>query len=64
MRWADIEERKEQEKLKAIGFVVGHTDWNRMMDPTGGASALNKIKFIEKAPKFVKASEKSKADNK
>lgn len=52
MRWADLEEKKEQEKLKAIGFVVGQTDWNRMLDPTEGASALTKVKFIEKAPKF------------
>lgn len=38
--------------MKAIGFVVGQTDWSRMMDPTEGSSALCNIKYIEKAPKF------------
>jgi len=46
VRWADIEERREQEKMREMGFVVGHTDWNRMMDPTFGGSALTKTKFI------------------
>lgn len=40
--------------MKQIGFVVGHTDWNKMMDPTSGSSALCDIKYIEKAPKFRK----------
>ncbi|XP_050054420.1 putative uncharacterized protein DDB_G0282133 isoform X2 [Aphis gossypii] len=31
VRWADMEERREQEKMRAIGFVVGQTDWNRML---------------------------------
>lgn len=48
VRWADIEEKREQDKMRAIGFVVGQTDWNRMMDPTAGSSALTKTKFIEK----------------
>lgn len=38
--------------MKAIGFVVGQTDWSLMMDPTEGSSALCNIKYIEKAPKF------------
>ncbi|KAF4521829.1 hypothetical protein B566_EDAN003703, partial [Ephemera danica] len=38
--WADLEERKEQERMRAIGFVVGQTDWSRMMDPTFGEGAL------------------------
>ncbi|CAL8111689.1 unnamed protein product [Orchesella dallaii] len=46
VRWADIEERREQEKMREMGFVVGHTDWKRMMDPTFGSSALTKTKFI------------------
>ncbi|XP_076395546.1 uncharacterized protein LOC100881003 isoform X2 [Megachile rotundata] len=42
VRWADLEERKEQEKMRAVGFVVGHTNWDRMMDPTKGGSALTR----------------------
>ncbi|CAK1543072.1 unnamed protein product [Leptosia nina] len=48
VRWADIEESREQEKMRAIGFVVGQTDWNRMTDPTMGSSALTKTKYIER----------------
>ncbi|RLU15043.1 hypothetical protein DMN91_012930 [Ooceraea biroi] len=44
--WADLEERKEQEKMRAVGFVVGHTNWDRMMDPTKGGSALTRTKFF------------------
>lgn len=51
VRWADIEEKKAQEKMRAIGFVVGQTDWNRMMDPTDGQGALTKTKFIERVRK-------------
>ncbi|XP_076283753.1 uncharacterized protein LOC143210621 [Lasioglossum baleicum] len=46
VRWADLEERKEQEKMRAVGFVVGHTNWDRMMDPTKGGSALTRTKFF------------------
>jgi len=46
VRWADIEERREQERMREMGFVVGQTDWKRMMDPTFGSSALTKTKFI------------------
>ncbi|XP_014467389.1 PREDICTED: uncharacterized protein LOC106740650 isoform X2 [Dinoponera quadriceps] len=46
VRWADLEERKEQEKMRAVGFVVGHTNWDRMMDPTQGESALTRTKYI------------------
>uniref|UniRef100_A0A0C9QNT3 YLP motif-containing protein 1 n=2 Tax=Fopius arisanus TaxID=64838 RepID=A0A0C9QNT3_9HYME len=46
VRWADLEERKEQEKMRAVGFVVGQTNWNRMMDPTKGGSALTRTKYI------------------
>ncbi|XP_066584532.1 uncharacterized protein ZAP3 [Prorops nasuta] len=46
VRWADLEERKQQEKLRAVGFVVGHTNWDRMMDPTKGGSALTRTKYI------------------
>ncbi|XP_047028174.1 putative uncharacterized protein DDB_G0282133 isoform X1 [Helicoverpa zea] len=48
VRWADIEERKQQEKMRAVGFVVGQTDWNRMTDPTMGSSALTQTKYIER----------------
>ncbi|CAK1582832.1 unnamed protein product [Parnassius mnemosyne] len=48
VRWADIEERRQQEKIRAIGFVVGQTDWNRMTDPTMGSSALTQTKYIER----------------
>lgn len=47
VRWADIEEKKAQEHMRKIGFIVGHTDWNRMTDETDGKSALEKTKFIE-----------------
>ncbi|XP_069691442.1 YLP motif-containing protein 1-like isoform X2 [Periplaneta americana] len=46
VRWADLEERREQEKMRAIGFVVGQTDWSRMTDPTFGESALTQTKYI------------------
>ncbi|XP_069360058.1 YLP motif-containing protein 1-like isoform X4 [Maniola hyperantus] len=48
VRWADLEERTQQEKMRAIGFVVGQTDWNRMTDPTMGSSALTQTKYIER----------------
>ncbi|KAH8275049.1 hypothetical protein KR018_004855 [Drosophila ironensis] len=51
VRWADIEEKRSQEKMRAIGFVVGQTDWNRMMDPHAGQRALNKTKYIERVRK-------------
>ncbi|GAB0089818.1 hypothetical protein DMENIID0001_044350 [Sergentomyia squamirostris] len=51
VRWADIEERRAQEKMRAIGFVVGQTDWSRMMDPSQGSSALTQTKYIERTPK-------------
>lgn len=48
VRWADIEEAKTQRRMRDMGFVVGVTDWNRMMDPTAGGSALTKTKYIER----------------
>ncbi len=32
--------------MRDLGFVVGQTDWRRMMDPTQGESALTRTKFI------------------
>lgn len=51
VRWADIEEKRAQQKMRAIGFVVGQTDWKRMMDPNAGNRALNKTKYIERVNK-------------
>lgn len=48
VRWADLEERKRQEKMRAIGFVVGQTDWSRMMDPMQGQGALTQTKYIDR----------------
>ena len=41
-----MEERKAQMKMRDIGFVVGQTNWNRMMDPSEGSSALTRTKII------------------
>ncbi|CAG0899679.1 unnamed protein product [Darwinula stevensoni] len=46
VRWADIEERREQKRMRDLGFVIGQTDWSRMTDPTLGSSALTKTKYI------------------
>ncbi|CAG0891337.1 unnamed protein product [Cyprideis torosa] len=46
VRWADIEERDAQRKIRDMGFIVGQTDWQRMTDPTFGGSALTKTKYI------------------
>ena len=51
VRWADIEEKQAQDKMRAIGFVVGQTDWKRMMDPNAGNRALNRTKYIERVNK-------------
>lgn len=32
--------------MRDVGFVVGNTDWNRMMDDSHADKALNKTKFI------------------
>lgn len=46
VRWADMEERREQEKMRAIGFVVGQTDWDRMLGRDQGESKLTQTKYI------------------
>ncbi|KAI9554282.1 hypothetical protein GHT06_019554 [Daphnia sinensis] len=46
VRWADVEEKMQQRKMRDLGFVVGQTDWSRMTDPTFGESALTKTKYI------------------
>ncbi|KAJ8954818.1 hypothetical protein NQ314_007009 [Rhamnusium bicolor] len=52
VRWADLEEQREQKKMRAIGFIVGHTNWDRMMDPTDGSSALTRTKYIDKVKHY------------
>jgi predicted kinase len=47
VRWADIEEKKEQQRMREVGFIVGQTDWNRMTDTSDGRSALERTKYIE-----------------
>lgn len=47
VRWADIEEKKEQERMRQVGFIVGQTDWNRMTDTSDGRNALEKTRYIE-----------------
>ena len=46
VRWADVEEKMQQKKIRDLGFVVGQTNWSRMTDPTFGESALTKTKYI------------------
>ncbi|GFY60039.1 YLP motif-containing protein 1 [Trichonephila inaurata madagascariensis] len=47
VRWADLEQRKELERLRDIGFVVGQTDWNKMTDPSPHADrALTRTKYF------------------
>ena len=48
VKWADLEEKRKQTKMRAIGFVVGQTDWKRMMDPSDGKDSLTKTKYIER----------------
>jgi len=46
VRWADIEEGAAQIRMRDVGFIVGQTNWNRMLDPNAGQSALNRTKII------------------
>ena len=46
VRWADMQERQNQKRMRDVGFVVGSTDWNRMMDDSQASKALNQTKFI------------------
>lgn len=46
VRWADIEEKSTQRRMREVGFVVGNTDWSRMMDDSHADKALNRTKFI------------------
>ncbi|XP_078001221.1 uncharacterized protein LOC144453752 [Glandiceps talaboti] len=46
VRWADIEERKDQEKKRALGFIVGQTDWEKITDDSYADKALNRTKLF------------------
>lgn len=48
MRWADLEEKKDADRKRAIGFVVGQTDWEKITDESGHLAerALNRTKYI------------------
>ncbi|KAM7395449.1 hypothetical protein PAMA_006957 [Pampus argenteus] len=48
VRWADLEEQKEADRKRAIGFVVGQTDWERITDESGqlAQKALNRTKYF------------------
>ena len=46
VRWADIEEKRLQDRDREIGFVVGQTNWNRMLDDDYAKKQLNKTKYI------------------
>ncbi|XP_055308866.1 YLP motif-containing protein 1-like [Sitodiplosis mosellana] len=51
VRWADLEEKREQDKQRAIGFVVGQ-GWSNLIDqPRDHSHALTKVKYIEKVRK-------------
>lgn len=46
VRWADIEESKQQKRMRDIGFVVGQTDWSKFTDPSHAERALTRTKYI------------------
>uniref|UniRef100_H3DG05 YLP motif-containing protein 1 n=1 Tax=Tetraodon nigroviridis TaxID=99883 RepID=H3DG05_TETNG len=48
VRWADLEEQKDADRKRAIGFVVGQTDWARITDESGQLAqrALNRTKYF------------------
>jgi len=46
VRWADIEERKDQMRRRELGFVVGQMDWAKMTDDSYADRALNRTKYI------------------
>uniref|UniRef100_A0A3Q2XN53 YLP motif containing 1 n=1 Tax=Hippocampus comes TaxID=109280 RepID=A0A3Q2XN53_HIPCM len=48
VRWADLEEQKDADRKRAIGFVVGQTDWEKITDDSGrlAQKALNRTKYF------------------
>lgn len=45
VRWADVEERKNQQKMRNLGFIVGQ-NWEQVLDPSNPEKALNRTKYI------------------
>jgi len=63
VRWADIEEKKVQDRMREVGFIVGQTDWKRMTDDSDGRNALEQTKYIESRSQVKKfAGESSHSD--
>ncbi|RUS76519.1 hypothetical protein EGW08_015712 [Elysia chlorotica] len=50
VRWADLEEKKTQNRRRDLGFIVGQTqrDWDRITDDDFAAKALNQTKYFYK----------------
>ena len=41
-----MEEMKDQQHARDIGFVVGQTNWDRLTDDDYAHKALNRTKYI------------------
>lgn len=50
VRWADLEEKKTQNRRRDLGFIVGQTqrDWERITDDDFATKALNQTKYFYK----------------
>ena len=50
VRWADLEEKKTQNRRRDIGFIVGQTqrDWDRITDDQFAEKQLNQTKYYYK----------------
>ncbi|CAG5119306.1 unnamed protein product, partial [Candidula unifasciata] len=50
VRWADLEEKKNQNRRRNLGFIVGQTqqDWDRITDHELANKALNQTKYFYK----------------
>ncbi|XP_078482616.1 YLP motif-containing protein 1-like [Ciona intestinalis] len=46
VRWADIDAEESQKRMREVGFVVGQTNWTKMMDKGQGQKALNQTKLF------------------
>jgi len=47
VRWADIEQRKTQARVKELGFVIGQTNWaSKREEDSAASSALASTKII------------------
>uniref|UniRef100_A0A2C9K7P1 YLP motif-containing protein 1 n=1 Tax=Biomphalaria glabrata TaxID=6526 RepID=A0A2C9K7P1_BIOGL len=51
VRWADLEEKKVQNRRRNLGFIVGQTqqDWDRITDDDFANKALNQTKYFYKS---------------